>query len=374
MLARPLLLAICVILGGLAGFAAWGDKGYKATATIEFFSSAGLVEMVRLEGTTLASRITSEGVIQRAAKSVGQPATDIAANTTANWQPQSSLVNVTAVAASPDEAVARANAVVNATVATLSEEAVQGLDKATANANSLLLDQLPLPDPDAEAARRSQIGSGLGQRQEGLIGQSQSVSIQSPANVATPAGLTKSMTIAIGLAAGLFAGCLIAVLLGSRGLRVGSLGALRRLAPGVQVLTPSQAPQLAGRIVEAGETYFAVLVTRRSSDLAEAFAADMARILSTHGRTVTSIRPPANVDESSAPLLRADAPNNVRSLVGTDVLLVILEARTESAAMLEGRSGFRTVVLMRQHRTPVSDGLSAARAYMHATPVLMLAK
>lgn len=374
MLARPLLLTICVILGGLAGFAASGSEGYRATATVQFAVGGNDVALVGLEGQTLAHRMTTEPVIRRAATSIGQPATEIAANTTATWQPQSFLVLVTSVAASPEAAVARTNAVAQATIDVLRDSISERLADARSEANAMFRPEETLVDPDAEVARRSAVGGSLGQRQEGLGGQSGSVFIARAADEAQPAGLTKSLGTAIGSAVGLFAGCLIAVLLGIRGLRAWSPSVIRRLAPGVEVLTPTQAPQVAGRIVEAGETYLAVLVTRHSSAVAEAFTADMERILSTHGRTVKTIHAPATVDETTAPLLRADAPNKVDSLVGTDMLVVVLEAKSESAAMLEGRTGFHTVILMRRYRTLVSDGLSAARGYRRAMPVLMLAE
>jgi ElaB/YqjD/DUF883 family membrane-anchored ribosome-binding protein len=374
LLARPFLLAICVVLGGLAGFAAWGgDKAYHATAMIEFSVAGNDAALVQLEGQTLQAKITTEPVIQRAATSIGHPAAEIAETADANWQQQSLLVAVTALAPSGEEAIARANAVAEAAVAVLNESISQHLGSALSQANSLLKNQ-SLGDPDAEAARRSEIGASLGQQQDALIAKSESISVSSAANEATATGVSKSMTIGVGNAVGLFAGCLISVLLGTRGLRAWSLGALRRLAPGVEVLTPAQTPELAGRMVEAGETYLAVVVTRHSHAVAEEFAANIERILFTHGKTVTIIRPPANLDEMSAAPLRADAPTKVRSLVGTDVLVVIVEPGTESAAMLEGRSGFRTVILMRQDRTPISDGLSAARSYRNAMPALMLAK
>jgi hypothetical protein len=373
-LARPVLLSICVILGALAGFAAPDSRGYQATSTIEFFTGAGSVELVGLEGHTLAHRTKAESVIQRAATSTGQSATEIGANTTAKWKPESSLVDVTAVAASRDAAIARANAVATAVVADVRDSVNERLGAATSEANSLLREQSSLADPEAEVARRSEVGASLGQRQEGLKGQSESVFVARTADEATPTGLTKSMGIAIGMAVGLFAGCLIAVLLGTRGLRASSRGALRRLVPGVEVMTPSQAPQLAGRIVEADENFLAVVATPGSSVAAKEFADEIEHILSIHGKTVSMIHPAAELDEASAPLLRADGPSVAQSKVGIDVLLVIVEAGTESAAMLEGRSGFSTVIVMRRRRTPVSAGLWAAQAYARATPVLMLAK
>jgi hypothetical protein len=373
MLARPLLLTLWVLIGGIVGFAVWGGKGYQATATVEFTSGGNDVALVQLEGESLAQKITTEPVIQRAATSIGQPVDELGEHVTATWQPQSLMVGVTAVATNGEDAVARANAVAQAAVGVVSDAVDQRLQAASSSANSMLLDQA-LADPDAELARRSQLGTSLGERQSSLGAESQSVYVSKAAHDAKPAGLTRSLSTAIGLAAGLFAGCLIAVLLGARGLRASSMGAVRRLAPGVEVHTPSEAPQVAARMVEGDESYLAVVVTRRASNVADVFTANLERILRAHGKTVTIVHPAATVDDETAPLLRVDAPDHVGDLVGTDVLVVVLDAGTESAAMLEGQSGFRMVILMRRFRTPVSDGLRAARAYGQATPTLVLGK
>lgn len=373
-LARPLLLTSFVILGGFAGFAMWsGGDGYQSSALVEFAAGGGDIGMVQMEAQTLAEKMITEPVIDRAAARLDESPAAIEEATSAKRQPGSYLVEVTATGGTPKIAAARANAVAQAAVDELRNSVLKRVDTATIEANSLLGDPL-LNDPNAEEARRTQVGSAIGGRQEGLKGQSESWSVVKPAIEAQPAGVSRALSTAVGNAVGLFAGCLVAVLLGTRGLRVWSAGAVRRLVGGVEVLTPSETPQLAGEIVESGDPYVAVIVTPGASEVAAQFATDLHRLISTHGKTVTIVHAPPTPDKHAASLLRVDAPSNVADLVGTDVVVMVVDEGTESAAMLEGRSGFRSVILMRRAKSRVSDGLWAAGAFGRSRPVMMLAK
>jgi hypothetical protein len=369
-----MLLLACIVLGGAVGFLMWGGgDGYEATASVEFTTGSGDIGLVQMEAQTLAEKIMTKSVIERAARSLDEPAAGLAVATTAKRQSASFLIDVTSTGKSPEAAVARANAVAQAAVADLRADVLARVGAATDQANALLQDP-QLMDPDAEAARRTQVGSAIGGRQEGLKGQSEAWSVVGPAVQATPAGIPKALSTAMGQAVGLFVGCLIALLLGTRGLRTRSAASVSRLAPGVEVLTTSQTPQIVGRMIQAGDTYLAVVATAGSHDAADEFAAGVERILSAHGKTVTVVHAPATVDPLTNPLLRAGAPTRVRDLVGTDVLVVVVNAGTESAAMLQGRSEIRAVVLVRRNQTSISDALSAQRAYKESAPTLVVAR
>ncbi|MGV0835528.1 hypothetical protein [Mycolicibacterium thermoresistibile] len=371
-LARPVLLSLCVVAGGIVGFTAWdGGKGYEATSLVEFTTNSQDVALVRLEAQTLAEKMTTPAVLERAAAYLAEPVPHLVAGTSAKRFDESYLISVTATGADAESAIARANAVAQAGVDELRDSVLWRVGIATMDGNSLLQTE-GLSDPDAEAARRAQVGTAIGGRQEGLKGQSGSWSVARHAADASPAGLTRPLTTAVGLAVGLFVGCLAAVLLGTRGLRPRSAAAVRRLAPGVEVLTPAQTPQLAGRMAETGESYLVVVTTRGASTASDEFVGDLTRLLGMHDKTVTTVAAPASPDESSVRFLRVDALTEPD--VDSDVLLLRVDAGTESAAMLEGRSGFRTVIVMRRGRTPASAAVAAARSYRNATPTMLLAK
>jgi len=371
LLARPVLLIVCALLGALVGFLASDGSGYKAIAAVEFTVDGNDVALVEVEGKTLADRMTTAPIIKRAAAAIQESPEVVRASTTPEWQPGSTLVEVTAVAPTPTEAWTMANALVEATVADYRDDVGRRLDDATADANSLIAERA-LANPDAESARRAQVGTSLGDRQNALTERSESITIARKATEAISAGLTPGMGAAIGLAAGLFLGCLIALFLGSRGLRTWSLSSLRRLAPDVDMFTAAQLPRLAGELAENGESAIAVVVPRDSGVVGQNLVGDLERLLSLHGRNATTIHLPVSADQASEALLRSGGSGRTRERSGADTLLVVVEDRSEAASVLQGRSGFRTIVMMRGFKSSVSDALAATKAYGPSRPALVL--
>jgi hypothetical protein len=372
-LARPVILAVCAALGALIGFTVSDGGGYKAVASVEFTVDGNDVALVEVEGKTLADRMTTPAVISRAATSIDESPIEIDAATSSEWVPGSTLVEVTAEAPTPDRAWIRANALVEAAVADFRDDVRRRLEIAAADANSLIAEQA-LADTDAETARRTQVGTSLGDRQSALADQSASVSVARKATEARSAGLTVGMGTAIGLAAGLFFGCLIALALGSRGLRAWSLTTLRRFAPSVDVSTAAQLPKLVGELAESGESKVVVIAPRQDREMSERFASEVQRLFALHGKSALTICPPVTATEASDALLKGDRSGIEREGVGPGTLLVVVELHTEAATILQGRSGFRTIVLLRRYKSPVSDALGAASAYGPSRPVLMLAR
>src|SRR6478752_2180832 len=104
LLARPVLLTICAVLGALVGFVISDGSGYRAAASIEFTVDGNDVALVEVEGKTLADRMTSAPVVKRAAAAIDESPEAIEASTTAEWQPGSTLVELAAVAPTPSQA------------------------------------------------------------------------------------------------------------------------------------------------------------------------------------------------------------------------------------------------------------------------------
>jgi capsular polysaccharide biosynthesis protein len=376
LLARPLLLGLCALLGAIGGYLLTaGDQDSAATATILFATPAANRDLVALDGATLARSIAPAWVLQKAATSLGEQPKDLEQQTSVVWQQGTRLLNVTVRAETGDQAIKRANAVTDAAITASSEARNQGLMAAVQDANALIADT-PLGDPDAEVARRNQIGASLAERQNQIQAESISLFVISSATEATPVGLSTTKGTVVGLVSGLFAGALLAVLMGSRGLRVPAPGAMRRLVPDVDVLSSSDLPQIAGQLVEAGETRVVVIATRGANLSALTVSEDLQRLLAAHGKSTTTASADLSKDPALTALLRADAlsRDTLRgSRLDTDIVLLNVNDGTEAASMLKGRAGFSTVIVVRRRKTPLSSALAAYRSFARTRSFLVVA-
>lgn len=380
LLARPLLLVLCAMLGAIGGYLfTAGVKDSAATATIVFavLPNSNRDE-VALEGATLQRTIAPGWVLQNAATSLGEQQGDLEPRTKVTWQEGTRLLNITSTAETGDGAVKRANAVAAAAVAASDSARNQRLDAAVQESN-LLLSELPLADPDAEVARRNQIGTSLGERQNEIQADSMSLIVISPAVKAKPVGLSKAKGTVVGLASGLLAGAILAVLVGTRGMRVPAPGGMQRLAPDVKVLASSELSQIAGQLVEAGETLVVVIATRGASGSAVAVSKDLERLLTAHRKSVRMARPDLAEDLASIGQIGADASRavpsrhtSVGSQVDPDVVLLNVVDSTEAASMLEGRAGFAAVIVVRRRKTPIASALAACRSFARARSLLVV--
>ena len=130
---------------------------------------------------------------------------------------------------------------------------------AARDGSNQLLNTETLDSPDAEAARRAQLGNSLGARQDAVSSESSALVVADPATEASVSGLTKSMGAAIGLVAGLLLGGLVSMLLSVRGLRVSSARTLRYLVPETRLSSTAEAAQLSGQIIESGMNCVAIV-------------------------------------------------------------------------------------------------------------------
>ena len=375
LLARPVLLAMCALLGALSGYGLAGKGGYQAEAILEFTPhGADAVLVVKQTGQTLERSAVAEDVIQVAAASLGAGGNDLARHVTAQWTQDTQLVAVRATADSPDAAVADANAVAQATVQVAKASSADRLTAARDESNQVLNSQ-QLDSADAESARRAQLGSALAARQDAIGSESGDLTVADPATAATNAGLTRAMGLAIGLAAGLLIGGLASLLLGLRGLRASSERSLRYLVPETDLSSPSQAAQLAGQIVESGKNCLAVVVTEGAREQGVALAQDIAEFVRAHGKTVTEVSLGETDDRAAAlVVLRHDVRDDIPAELGVDLIVIVVSAAGEAAAFLEGQSNLRALVVMRRRRTPISSALRVMKAFERAEPVLVLAR
>ena len=374
LLARPILLLVCALVGALFGFALSGNGGYQAQAVLEFNAPGTDSVLVKQTGQTLARTAVSADVIQSAQKDRGEDGGDLADRASAEWASDTKLVTVTVTAATPDAAVADANAVAQ-TVVSLAESSIRARLAAVADESDRVLNSQQLSSAGAEAARQSQLGSSLASRQDAIAAQSGDLSIADPATVGTAAGLSKSMGAAVGLVAGLLLGGLVSLLLGLRGLRVYSERTLRAMLPGVELSSPSQAAQLAGEAIESGRNSVAVIFAKEAADQAIALAEDITAFLRAHGKSVTFVGPIDPADRRVAlDVLRHDIRDDVRGHFDADMLVLVVPAESDAAALLQGQSNLRALVVIRRRSTLIASALRVMESFGRAEPVLVLAR
>lgn len=374
LLARPVLLLVCALVGAVVGLLVTGNGGYQATATLEFSANSQDSNVAKQTGQTLARTTTAQQVLTQAATGLNTTATDLADRVASEWQVDTRLVNVTVTADEPQAAVDAANAVANTVISITQATQQAALANALTNSTSVL-GQQSLPQPDAETARQAQLGAALGIRQDAIVGDAGALVLADPAVTAGGAGLSRGLGAAIGLAAGLLLGGLAALLLGLRGLRVSSGRTVRALLPDTEIASEGQVAKLAGEFLETEAATLAVVATAGTLPQSRRLADELASFLRAHGRTVTVIGPERVADRTAAlALLGRDVRSDVAGQVGTDILVPVVPADSDAAALLEGQSDLRALVVVRRRRTPVDQALQALTSFARARPSLVLAK
>lgn len=374
LLARPLVLLVAAVLGGLLGFALAGGQGYKASSTLEFTVQSSDSLVAKQTGQTLARNAVASDVLTAAATALGTDPNGLSTRVTAEWQQDSRLVTITSSAPAEDQAVAEANAVAAALVQA-DEAAIAGRLNAAADQSNQVLTGEQLGSAEAEAARKTQLGQSLGARQDAIASESGSLILADPARSAEAAGLTRPMGLAIGAVAGLLLGGLVSLLLGLRGLRVSSERVLRHAAPGVQVSAPSQVAQMAGEIVESGKRVVAVVTARSAQAEGTSVAKDVAEFLRAHGLVVSEIGPFDRDDRSAAlRMLRRERRRDLPAQVGADAVVAVVVAGSDASALLEGQSDVAVLVVARRRHTGLGEVLRVVESFDRAEPTVVLAR
>lgn len=374
LLARPALLLVCALLGALIGFAVTGGGGYQASAVIEYPVTSQDGNVAKQTGQTLARTAVNQTVLDQAAAALQTTATDLSSRLSAKWETDTRLVTVTVTAPDERQAVDSAN-VVASTVITAAQAGRQAaLTTALQDSTAVLNDQA-LPQADAELSRKTQLGAALGIRQDAIIGQTNALSVTDPATTATAAGLGRPIGAAIGLIAGLLLGGLAALLLGLRGLRVSPGRALRTLLPHTEVNTSGQVAKLAGECLDSRIDTVAIVAAPGMIAQSKTIGEELAGFIGAHGRRVMVIGPEQVQDRAAAlGLLGRDVRADVMLQNGADLLVAVVVADSDAAALLEGQSDVRAHVVVESGRTTLSRTLHILESFSRARPTLVLAK
>ena len=374
LLMRPLLFVAALMGGALIGLLLTANGTYKADAVLEFSapgSDSGLTKQI---GQTLARKAVASDVVQSAEAASGTTGSKLGDRATVKWVTDSQLVVVSVTAATPDGAMREANALAQAVVTSSASDTRTQLNSALNEFNANLKDQ-SLDNPQAETARRSQLGASFATRQDAITSQSGKVAVLDAASVAGPAGLTRPMGIVVGATLGLMVAALTSALLGVRGLRVQSTWALRYLFSDWRTASPSQAAEIAGRIIESQKNAVAFIATDGTTQGTESFAADVKDCLEAHGRTVRTVDLMGmSRDPASLKLLRHDVRQEVDQGLSSDLVLYTVIADSKAAALLQGQSNLRALIIARRRRTRVEPVLRAMKAFSPARPLLILVR
>ncbi len=372
-LARPLYLVFSAIVGLNIGWLATTTTGYSSESVVQFANASNDSLLVKQTGQTIERRATSQPVLERAAESVDIDEADLRSRVTSEWQVDTALVGIQVEAPSPEEAAEQANAVAAALI-TETEATISGrLRTARSDANELL-ESGDLNSVEAEAARRAQLGTSLASTQATISAEAGQLVLADTAVDAVPAGLTKPMGAAIGLVAALLLAALITLFMGIRGLHVATGRSLRLLLPGVPVYATGQIPQLAGQLVESGKTCIAIVALRDAHPQALDVARELRHFISAHGRAVDLVDVATMKDRDEvAQLLGHDARQRAALAASRRVLLPVVDADTEAAALLEGQEVVSSIVVA----VPLSRAatvLRQARAFDRAGPAVVLVR
>lgn len=348
----PWLVAGGVSLGILSAIAPVSGLT-DATATIQMTGSNLDSLRAKQVGQTIERAVRSEPVIAEAARTRNIAATDLAPRVKAQWVSDTDLITISVTGADGDAAVKDANSVADAVIAVNERQAKAQLEQIQKESNRLLTSGT-LSDTQAETARRSQLGSNVGVRQDSATAASTQVALLDPAVEARPSGVSSSVRLMLGFIAGALLAAAAAILVPMNRRRVRAVAEVRSLSTGLRVKRASGAVgDAAGRMVEVGNQDLAVVALPGAGDDAVQFAESVARIVRSHGMRTTVLN--AVNREVGEALLSRDGRARSRTGHAADALIVVVHDDEWALRLLEGQSALRSVVVARSHHSLMGD-------------------
>lgn len=371
-LARPLVLLLAALIGTAAGTFTVPEPTFAASAVLQFTNTGSDSLRVKQVGQTVQRLAVSTEVVTAAAQVRRTTAPSLAARVSATWQQDSDLVTVTVRGPDALAAITDVNAVAAAAIRSNTASVETQLRELRRAANRLLTVE-QLDAPEAEEARKAQLGAALAARQDAVNAQDNGLFIADAASSAAPQGTSRLVRALVGLLTGLLLGAFAAVLLGHRGLLVSGPSRLGRVVPELPVVRPEQAPELAGELVGTDVACLA-LVTLPGAllETAQDFACEVADHLRVHGRSVLVVDLDAMEDAAERRrTLRSGAREDVRGAFGTDVVVLLVDSGAPEFGMLVGQGGFRSC-LVSGPRTRLRDLLGGVAKLARTGPVAVI--
>lgn len=365
----PWLVAGGVSLGLLSAIAPASGLN-DATATLQM-TSANLDSLrAKQVGQTIERAVRSEPVIAEAARTRNISPAALAPRVKAQWVSDTDLVTISVTGADGDAAVKDANSIADAVIAVNERQSRSQLEQIQKESNRLLTSGT-LSDTQAEAARRSQLGSNVGVRQDSATAASTQVALLDPAVESRPAGVSRQVRLMLGFIVGALLAAAAAILLPMNRRRVRAAVEVRALSTGLRVKRASGAVgEMAGRMVEEGNQDLAVVALPGAGDDAVQFAESVARIVQSHGTRTTVLN--ATNREVGEVLLTRDGRARSRKGDAADALIVVVPDDEWALRLLEGQSALRSVVVARSHRSLMGDLWRVTAALELSRPLVVV--
>lgn len=160
---------------------------------------------------------------------------------------QSSILQITVSAQTPEQAERDADAMANAAIQNFRELADVQFDSSV-ESGVRGLNTGRLPDPVAEQARRDRVGAAIAEQQDNALRLSGQLSRIGEILPAEPVGVGPNLSILIGLFGGTLAGAVIALLLGVGRRKIRAMRDLRAVAPSLIDCEPLDGSEGAARV------------------------------------------------------------------------------------------------------------------------------
>jgi hypothetical protein len=362
-------LVIAALLGAVVGGLAVRGVEYRATATLRL-GNATDSQQTKQDGQTVKLVAESSPVLSTAARVRNVPVSDLMGRVSAAWVTDTQLVTVSAAAADPKLAVANANAVADAVVQiardALTNRLAQVRDLAVASLRREVLD-----DPVAEAARRTQLGTDLAQRQSVLAADVNNVVLFGPAITAERAGLSPTLSAFFGAAGAVLLAALAAVLSKNRKRRIRSRSELLALAPDLVVRTPHHVGEFVARLTESGRNRLVVLALPTAEESAVRLARAISDELREPDRRVAIVDATSSARDQRV-VLRHGKQRSLESEFGADVLVTAVQADEVSLASLSGDSSVMAIVVAKLRWNSLAQIRRCAAELVSAKPIVVL--
>ncbi|MCW2761485.1 MAG: hypothetical protein JWR85_1686 [Marmoricola sp.] len=384
------MLAVAVLGALLGALMTRGLTTYETSALMQITDSSQDSARIKQVGQTVERTATSSAVVADAAEARGESTADLTARLNAQWETDTDVVAISVRGTDPQDVVEDANAVVDSLSAFYDRQTRAQIKVLSEQGNELLASGR-LSNADAEAARRSGIGSALAARQANASAAATSVSLLDSATSAQSTGLSPTIAIILGAFVGVALSAAAALLLPFRRRTVRRASEVPVLLPGgVRGLeaTDNGAADVAGLFLESERSDLAVVAMEGTEQAAASFGADVAALLQAHGlstalKDATEGTPEAakkSQPKGGAATSKLTAFKSMgrsgraatRSELGATALVLVTTATAEPLSLLSGQGEVMAVVVARTKVHSVKELEGVVTQLRQSDPTVVL--
>ena len=380
---------LAALLGAALGAAMTrGLVTYETSAVMRINDPTGDSNRIKQVGQTVERTALSSNVLSAAADERGISTAELASRTSAEWQTDTDVVDITVRGSNADGIVDDANAVVDS-LSDFYDQQTEEVVRELGRQGNELLTSGRLRSEDAEAQRRAGVGASLADRQGVAAFESTTVALLDSASPATAAG----MSLPVGLVLGGFVGAALsaaaALLLPVRRRRLRRASDVPALLPGVRAASDadSAAGEVAGLFIESERADLVVVAMEGAEEAAYVFGANVVALLQAHGVAAaigdandaspgkSPVTPGAtdSLGGRSAPhRLGRSGRDQTRGKLSVSALVLVTTDRSGSLSLLAGQSEILAVVLARSGAHAVEEVERVVDQLRHSDPTVVL--